>query len=213
MDAQSRGQVQSLSAFRKQNRGFTLIEMIVIVAIVGMVVLIGVPAIVGAMKRARLESAARQAQIMINATRLQAVKSGTRIAVYFGAHPTYPHGAIQPFIDANANGAYNAGEEFKRIAVVPLPNPVAITSTTFPGGVIAFNGLGQAVNVTSGTLLTNCGDATNGCAVYIGDAAGYAAVTNIFKIGVDNPGTGRTSLRKKALTSATYVDAPWKWTY
>jgi prepilin-type N-terminal cleavage/methylation domain-containing protein len=220
--------------FFGEKRGFSLIELLVVMALIGLLSLFAIPAILKAMRRARVENTARHAQLVLSAARLQAIKMSRTVAVYFDTDSSGStgYGRIVPFLDANANGTYEIGEEFGKLQAMSLPTETAFwqpqqtardaaTAVTFPNDIVAFNGSGQAIVLASGLVLTNCGDAVNGCALYIGDAPemGYVPFvsgkqeTNAFRVGIDNPGTGKVSFRKYDWGSGLYVVAPWKWTY
>ncbi len=216
------------------NRGFSLVELLIVIASISILSLFAFPAILKAMRRARVESTARQAELQLSAARLQAVKMSRVVAVYFDTDSSgaVGYGRIIPFLDANGNGTYDAGEEFQKLPATNLPREAVFwqptqtardpaTAVTFPNDVVAFNGSGQAIDLASGAVLSNCGDAANGCALYIGDAPEVSYLplisgkpgTNGFRVGIDNPGTGKVSFRKYDWGTGLYADAPWKWTY
>ncbi len=204
-----------------------MVELIVVIAIAGSLMLVVIPFVLKTMRRTTLLNNARLAQVVMSSARLQAVKSSSNIGVYVGTAASWaPTGVIVAYAPSGANGTglytpgvkYGAASEFTRIGPAILPPEIAIFSVTFPNNCVGFNHLGQAINMNDGTVLTNCGDSTNGCAAYIEDnpVMGYVkkVLPNIFRVGVDSPTLGITSLRKNPANSTTaYLEAPWQWTY
>lgn len=206
--------------------GFSLLELIVVLVIAGSLMLLVIPFVLKTMRRTTLLNNARLAQVVMSSARLQAVKSSTNIGVFVGTATWAPTGVIVAYVPSGANGTgaytpgvnYGAATEFKKIGPAILPPELAIFNVTFPSNCVGFNHLGQAISMADGTVLTNCGDTTNGCGAYIEDnpVMGYVknVLPNIFRIGVDSPTLGVTSLRKNSKTSTTvFLEAPWNWTY
>lgn len=117
----------SARGFEVKNRGFTLIELLVVVAFVGITMLIGVPALQNMIVRSRTEGYARDASMLIQRTRLEAIRANRPGAVYLDTNDN----ALVGFIDADADGAYapKAGQASRttdfELGRLPTPSGVS----------------------------------------------------------------------------------------
>jgi prepilin-type N-terminal cleavage/methylation domain-containing protein len=63
-------------AFRRSAAGFTLVEMIIVMGILGILAVWGIPALLQTLNRARLVGAAKEIATMFQVARLEAIKKG-----------------------------------------------------------------------------------------------------------------------------------------
>jgi len=68
-------------SYRSDQKGFTTVETIVVVAIIGIVLAITIPYFGSAMRRSRLTSEARQIYMPLLKARLEAIKRGNNVNV------------------------------------------------------------------------------------------------------------------------------------
>jgi prepilin-type N-terminal cleavage/methylation domain-containing protein len=88
---------------RPGSRGFTLIELFVVLAILAVAMGLGIPAIQNLIIRSRTEGFAREASVLIQRTRLESIKM-TREGV---VHLDPASRQLVAFIDANRNGVFD----------------------------------------------------------------------------------------------------------
>lgn len=144
---------------RKQ-AGFSLIELAVVVAIIGIVALIAMPNMIGWRAERKLEGAARNCMSDMQLAKLNAIRESENVAVLF-----IPPNQYSIFIDTNNNGVADPGEQVLRSRT--LPTGVTISNITFSGNVTHFNprglpslaGIGRVVfsnnNGSSRTIFLN----------------------------------------------------------
>lgn len=70
----------------RKNSGFTMIELMVIIAIVGILIAIAVPSFTESMARRRLEGAANELSADLQYTKSQAVSINTAVSMVTSAH-------------------------------------------------------------------------------------------------------------------------------
>lgn len=88
--------------------GFSLVETMIVLAIVGLMVGIVAPSLLGALPGMRASGAARQVLSDFRYARTYAVDKGFPVVVEFTAPPTAQY---QLFQDRNANQVYNSGTD------------------------------------------------------------------------------------------------------
>ena len=92
-------------SFHNKQSGFTLIEMMIIIAIMGIFAGIAVPNFLSYMPKHRLNGAARQVMGDLMAARMKAVSLNHRVKVFFYSNHQY-----KICDDANDNGTVDYGE-------------------------------------------------------------------------------------------------------
>lgn len=100
---------------RKSDSGFTLLEIIVVVAIIGLIAVIAVPSVRGWKQRSDLNADMRRLYGFFQKARLEAVKRSTDCyivsdQVVNGVQYDYVSFIDSEPPDANNNGVYDAGE-------------------------------------------------------------------------------------------------------
>lgn len=91
--------------------GFTLVELIATIAIVGILFGVAIPSFITTITNNRLTSNANQLVTALNVARSEAIKRGVQITVGKTAANTLWEGGWNVFIDVNGNNLYNAGTD------------------------------------------------------------------------------------------------------
>ena len=97
---------------QRRQRGFTLWEILVVLAIIGLVVAIGFPTLRRSLVRARLLSQANVIKQAVAVARVAALKQSHGVAVRFLDSNAEQQGAeVVAWVDADANGSYDPPSE------------------------------------------------------------------------------------------------------
>lgn len=171
-------------------RGFTLIEMLVVMALMIVLMAIALPTLMTTMRAGKLRGVANQAAVLMRLARLDAIKHSAQGIVYIVPSAPGQPGRIEAFSDRNSNGAQEADEPI--LGTFVLPNGVDFVA---PGGLVgaasvldltadADGGPNEAVFQRDGSIL-----ATG--AFRIGDVPG-----NFLEVRIEPRATARVEVRK-----------------
>jgi type IV fimbrial biogenesis protein FimT len=139
-------------------RGFTLVELMVTVAVMAILAVVALPSLRGLVNSNRLRAGANETIAVLQAARMEAIRSNRRVVACMSAAPN----AATPtcatagasgwivFQDADRNGQYGASERLIRRTTV-TGNVQLLASTAFATG-ITFHSDGMARDV-GGSLL------------------------------------------------------------
>jgi type IV fimbrial biogenesis protein FimT len=136
-----------------KNSGFTLMELMVTIAVIAILASLAVPNIIGWLPNYRLRSGAEDIQSTLQLARITAIKRNATATVSFDI----------------ANETYRASVEGQTFRSGKMPAEIDISSATFGGGTfVQFDSQGIAINNTDGSanLINNLGR-TKTITVYI----------------------------------------------
>lgn len=125
----------------RQQHGFTVTEIVMVVAIIGILGAFAVPSFLAWLPSYRLKSAARDLQGHLQSAKYEAVQRSGNVAVVFTVGAFNPSGAIgsyQVFVDTDGDFVRDPGEVL--IRQVNMPNNVSLTAAV-PAN-ISFNSRG-----------------------------------------------------------------------
>lgn len=137
------------------SKGFSLIEVIVTVAVIGIIAAIAVPNMIGWRGERQLQGSARNFAADVQLARLKSIRESENVVVLVDDLAD----SYQIFTDLNKNEAWDAGEDV--IRDVSCPVGVSINGVTLPGGLTALDPRGRSTGIgdvvftnTAGTLKT-----------------------------------------------------------
>lgn len=90
-------------------RGFTLVELLVIVTLIGIAVLIGIPTLQNFLNRAKVEGTMRNTMLAFRTARYEAIKRSQPVTVQ--GHLT--EGWVDAYIDADNDDTFTAGTDIR----------------------------------------------------------------------------------------------------
>jgi type IV fimbrial biogenesis protein FimT len=124
-----------------KSKGFTLIEMVIVIAVMAILVAIAVPNYNSFMARKRVDGAVHQLFTDLMGARMQAISQNSRVIVQITSGTGY-----SIIKDLNGNGVVDTGETGSSKSILPNYYDVTITATFNP--VFNSNGTGSNLVIT-----------------------------------------------------------------
>lgn len=101
-------------------RGFSLIEMLVVLALAAILMFFSVPALLTTIRQARLRGVAQETTVLMRQARLNAIKTSSQAVVRIvPATPADPIARVEAFSDRDSDGKLSAGEPMLGRVEVP----------------------------------------------------------------------------------------------
>jgi prepilin-type N-terminal cleavage/methylation domain-containing protein len=186
--------------------GFTLVEAIIVVAVLGLLLLIGLPSFLGTLNRTRLTGSSRQLATLFQLARLDAIRYSTPAKVVYDSTLRRFSG----FLDLDRDGVQDAGERAVGGAVeLPVKVRFQGPGESAEGGAEAIDLWDDAPMGSPGPSFQSDGSADRAGAFRISDSHG-----NILEVRVDTIATGKVVLRKwdpVATKFYAYLEGNKKW--
>ncbi len=126
---------------RKKQRGFTLLEIVMVIAIIGILFTMAVPAILNWLPDYRLKSAAGDLVANFQRVKMEAVKRSTNVVISFTTGSYTPGGRVGSyiiFVDDGGGGGiagnYTRDGAELVVARITMPKQVSLVSVNFGRG-------------------------------------------------------------------------------
>ena len=185
--------------------GFSLTEIIVVIAIAGAVLAMAIPYMGGVMRRSRVEAASRQIYMPLLRARLEAIKRGSNVFVEYSTDSSKSSYQTAVVFADSTTGTLNAYDStdttIAKFPTAPSSDCTILIDT-------ADNAAPAASSQTIEFIFTPFGsmDTANSTSksVYIKDSSG-----NVVQIRVPTSTNGKAAMTK--LLASSYVTAPWTW--
>lgn len=135
----------------KKNAGFTLVEMLIVIAIIAILAAVAIPGYMAYIPKYRLSGAAQELQGDIQMAKLQALKNGTIVSIRVNVVTDSYEMFFDNGVGANTGNGTRDGDE-ESIKIVAMTSGIDITGTTFANNAIRFNSRGLPRAFAGGTV-------------------------------------------------------------
>lgn len=180
------------SRFGTSSRGFTLLELLIVLAILGIMALMVTPWLLGTINRARLVSASKEVASLLQLARLEAIKESREALVLFD--PVV--GGFRAYVDRNADQDYTEGTDRLIVASLPLPRTIELrgptdTAALGSNAVVGWPDVAACPPGRLGVVFRSDGSANCAGAFRFADMKG-----NFLETRIEIPATGRIVIQK-----------------
>lgn len=203
-----------------RSAGFTLLELLVVLAILSLAMLLGIPALQNMIVRSRSEGFAREASVLMQRTRLEAIKMSRGGVV----HLDPANRRITAFIDADRDFTFNpdpgAPSRTTDYVLGRIPLPANVEFRDPPGNLGEASIDGFTPVTVGGVVASSAYFQPDGSVAAAGAFRLCDVRENCLEIRVSPPATGRIEILKYLADDAKFHASgdptaadykPWKW--
>jgi prepilin-type N-terminal cleavage/methylation domain-containing protein len=175
--------------------GFTFLEIMITVALIGMMAVWGYPALLKTLNRLKLTATARETSIFMQRARMEAVKRGGSTEVNYLDAATCSLGVpcMIAFADLDEDGAFVSGTDVIVAGPYPLANGIYLWGPPDAArdGVNAIVGWDEGATPNPGPVFNSDGSADKAGAFRFRDQSG-----NFLEVRIEFQGTGKPGIQK-----------------
>lgn len=189
-----------------RQRGFTMIEMLVVLALMALLMTFAIPSLLTTLRQGKVRGAANEAATLMRLARLEAIKRScptlVRILPADGGNPQ----RLEGIVDCDSNGVQDDG--IPPLVGVVLPARVSFLAPPDLAGVASVAGFSPDPNdpaAANVAIFRGDGSVPELGAFRFGDQAG-----NFLEVRVEPAATARIEVRKCLLCTDADVDDDWK---
>jgi prepilin-type N-terminal cleavage/methylation domain-containing protein len=198
--------------------GFTLVELLVILVVIGMVAAWGYPSMLGILAKIKLTNTAREATVFMQLARINAAKRSvpTQVIYMNKTDSLTGHPCLLAFADMDGNGSFDNGTDEILAGPYDLPPGVELWGPTDPKKEMthSIDVWDDGANPNKGPIFASDGSAQSEGAFRFRDRNG-----NFLEARVEFAGTGKTIIQKwfgGADNQSRWFqngekDHPWTW--
>lgn len=201
-----------------RSAGFTLLELLVVFAVLVVAMGLGIPAIHNFIVRSKTEGFARETSVLMQRTRLESIKRNRDGVVYLDT----VNRAFAAFLDVDRDGVYNPKDDpftDYELGRMPLPSGVLFKDGAGNVDTASVDGL-STIDAQGATGLPAVIFKPNGSVVEVGAFRIADERGNFLEVRVEPEATGKVEILKRLDDDGVYHAAgdvsdsnykPWKW--